>query len=342
MRAVHVGRCVHAAYDCLWGAGFRLRRERAGPEGPALQPQTRGRDGAHRRDSRLLSCSTARCRSPARRAPDARRFRRADSSLRKHPRNLHPADLLPGPAGAGVPQPGLWSDVHVRQTWRRADRFGKRSGGIRTAPSAIGEKRGPGDRPVCDGSNDGTAGAAGLRRNPEGVVHRRHACQRKGARLHPGHGEAVRRGVQIPPPYGAQDAAYAQAMKRVAQRYPDDLDAATLYAEAAFLMLTRAGALDIRDSNVLEVLSVLERALARGHPPSGRVPSLRPHDRADDGAGAGETPAPPISGARCPEPVISITCLRTPGARSAAGATPCRPACRHGSRIRSRRRAKAS
>ncbi len=61
----------------------------------------------------------------------------------------------------------------------------------------------------------------------------------------------------------AQDAAYAQAMKRVAERYPDDLDAATLYAEAAFLLLPRPGALDIRDSNVLEVLGVLERALAR-------------------------------------------------------------------------------
>ena len=60
----------------------------------------------------------------------------------------------------------------------------------------------------------------------------------------------------------AQDAAYAQAMKRVAERYPDDLDAATLYAEAAFLLLPRPGALDIRDSNVLEVLGVLERALA--------------------------------------------------------------------------------
>ena len=61
----------------------------------------------------------------------------------------------------------------------------------------------------------------------------------------------------------AQDAAYAEAMKRVAERYPDDLDAATLYAEAAFLLLPRPGALDIRDPNVLEVLGVLERALAR-------------------------------------------------------------------------------
>jgi tetratricopeptide (TPR) repeat protein len=61
----------------------------------------------------------------------------------------------------------------------------------------------------------------------------------------------------------AQDVAYAQAMKRVAERYPDDLDAATLYAEALFLLLPRPGALDIHDANVLQTLSVLERVLAR-------------------------------------------------------------------------------
>jgi hypothetical protein len=61
----------------------------------------------------------------------------------------------------------------------------------------------------------------------------------------------------------AHDVAYTQAMKRVAERYPDDLDAATLYAEALFLLLPRPGALDIRNASVLEVLGVLERTLAR-------------------------------------------------------------------------------
>jgi tetratricopeptide (TPR) repeat protein len=61
----------------------------------------------------------------------------------------------------------------------------------------------------------------------------------------------------------AQDAAYAQAMKRVVERYPDDLDAAALYAESLFLLLPRPGALEIRSPRVLEILTVLERTLAR-------------------------------------------------------------------------------
>lgn len=59
------------------------------------------------------------------------------------------------------------------------------------------------------------------------------------------------------------DRAYAQAMARVAQAYPDDLDVATLYAEALFLLLPRPGALDLRDPAVARVLSVLEAALKR-------------------------------------------------------------------------------
>jgi tetratricopeptide (TPR) repeat protein len=61
----------------------------------------------------------------------------------------------------------------------------------------------------------------------------------------------------------AADRAYAQAMGRVAQTYPDDLDAATLYAEALFLMLPRPGRFDIRDPGVARVLRVLENALER-------------------------------------------------------------------------------
>lgn len=60
-----------------------------------------------------------------------------------------------------------------------------------------------------------------------------------------------------------QDRAYARAMERVAETYPDDLDAATLYAEALFLTLPRPGMLDIKDPTVARVLRVLERALKR-------------------------------------------------------------------------------
>jgi tetratricopeptide (TPR) repeat protein len=60
-----------------------------------------------------------------------------------------------------------------------------------------------------------------------------------------------------------QDRAYAAAMSRVAETYPDDGDVATLYAESLFLMLPRPGALDLHDPAVARVLTVLEAALKR-------------------------------------------------------------------------------
>jgi tetratricopeptide (TPR) repeat protein len=60
-----------------------------------------------------------------------------------------------------------------------------------------------------------------------------------------------------------QDREYAEAMSRVAETYPGDLDAATLYAEALFLLLPRPGPLDINDPGVARVLRVLEGALKR-------------------------------------------------------------------------------
>lgn len=60
-----------------------------------------------------------------------------------------------------------------------------------------------------------------------------------------------------------QDRAYAEAMARVADAYPDDLDAATLYAEALFLLLPRPGSFAINDAAVARVLRVLEGALKR-------------------------------------------------------------------------------
>jgi tetratricopeptide (TPR) repeat protein len=58
-----------------------------------------------------------------------------------------------------------------------------------------------------------------------------------------------------------QDRAYAGAMKKVVDAYPDDLDAAVLYAEALFLLEPRAGARDITNPDVQRIVAVLERAL---------------------------------------------------------------------------------
>jgi tetratricopeptide (TPR) repeat protein len=60
-----------------------------------------------------------------------------------------------------------------------------------------------------------------------------------------------------------QDRAYADAMARVAAAYPGDLDTATLYAEALFLLLPRPGLLDINDPIVDRVLRLLEDTLKR-------------------------------------------------------------------------------
>jgi len=60
-----------------------------------------------------------------------------------------------------------------------------------------------------------------------------------------------------------QDRAYADAMARVAASYPDDLDVATLYAEALFLLLPRPGAFAVDEPTVARVLAVLEAALTR-------------------------------------------------------------------------------
>jgi tetratricopeptide (TPR) repeat protein len=62
---------------------------------------------------------------------------------------------------------------------------------------------------------------------------------------------------------GASDRAYADAMARVAAAYPDDLDIATLYAEALFLLLPRPRAFPVDDPTVSRVLTVLEGALKR-------------------------------------------------------------------------------
>ena len=65
-----------------------------------------------------------------------------------------------------------------------------------------------------------------------------------------------------------QDEAYAVAMKELAEAYPDDLDAVTLYGDALFLLEPRRGTRDINDPNVKRLHGVLESVLARNirHP----------------------------------------------------------------------------
>ena len=60
-----------------------------------------------------------------------------------------------------------------------------------------------------------------------------------------------------------QDRLYAEAMARVAASYPDDLDVATLYAEALFLLLPRPASFPVGEPTVSRVLATLESALAR-------------------------------------------------------------------------------
>ena len=60
-----------------------------------------------------------------------------------------------------------------------------------------------------------------------------------------------------------QDRAYRDAMEKVAARYPDDLEIATLYADALFLLEPRRGTRDLNDPNVKRLHQVLESVLSR-------------------------------------------------------------------------------
>ena len=60
-----------------------------------------------------------------------------------------------------------------------------------------------------------------------------------------------------------QDRAYADAMQKVSAQYPDDLDVATLYADALFLLEPRRGTRDVNDPDVHRLHQVLEGILAR-------------------------------------------------------------------------------
>jgi tetratricopeptide (TPR) repeat protein len=60
-----------------------------------------------------------------------------------------------------------------------------------------------------------------------------------------------------------QDRAYADAMQKVSAQYPDDLEIATLYADALFLLEPRRGTRDVNAPNVQRLHRVLESILAR-------------------------------------------------------------------------------
>ena len=60
-----------------------------------------------------------------------------------------------------------------------------------------------------------------------------------------------------------QDEAYAEAMRKLAEAYPDDLDAVTLYGDALFLLEPRRGTRDLDDPNVRRLHAVLESVLDR-------------------------------------------------------------------------------
>lgn len=62
---------------------------------------------------------------------------------------------------------------------------------------------------------------------------------------------------------GEQDKAYAQAIGKVASAYPDDLDIATLHADALFLLEPRRGTRDIKSESVQRLHRVLEQVLAK-------------------------------------------------------------------------------
>jgi tetratricopeptide (TPR) repeat protein len=58
-----------------------------------------------------------------------------------------------------------------------------------------------------------------------------------------------------------QERAYAAAMRPLYEKYRDDLDVATLYADALFLLEPRRGTRDINDPNVRQLHLVLEQIL---------------------------------------------------------------------------------
>jgi hypothetical protein len=60
-----------------------------------------------------------------------------------------------------------------------------------------------------------------------------------------------------------QDEAYAESMRQLSEKYPNDLDAATLYGDALFLLEPRRGRRDVNAPNIKRLHGVLEGVLAK-------------------------------------------------------------------------------
>jgi len=60
-----------------------------------------------------------------------------------------------------------------------------------------------------------------------------------------------------------QDEAYAESMRKLAEKYPSDLDAVTLYGDALFLLEPRRGRRDVNAPNIKRLHGVLESVLAQ-------------------------------------------------------------------------------
>jgi tetratricopeptide (TPR) repeat protein len=60
-----------------------------------------------------------------------------------------------------------------------------------------------------------------------------------------------------------QDEAYAESMRKLAEKYPSDLDAVTLYGDALFLLEPRRGRRDVNAPNIKRLHGVLESVLAK-------------------------------------------------------------------------------
>lgn len=60
-----------------------------------------------------------------------------------------------------------------------------------------------------------------------------------------------------------QDKAYSDAMRELSEKYPDDLDIGTLYADSLFLMEERRGYRDLDDPNVIRLHAALLRVLEK-------------------------------------------------------------------------------
>jgi tetratricopeptide (TPR) repeat protein len=93
----------------------------------------------------------------------------------------------------------------------------------------------------------------------DGTPRERALIEALAARYRPTHPSHGRRGL---------DSAYAAAMADVYERFPDDVEVATLYADALMLLEPRRGVWSLEKPSVARIHAVLERALAFdiGHP----------------------------------------------------------------------------